>query len=103
VVRPKFPGQRFLIFSSCDPDRSKPHFYGVLHPQVTKSAESKDRYDIAGARRAITKTIESRDSSAHERSRFDRRQFFRDRSNGYSRSNHVIRVTAIEADAGNQG
>src|SRR5437899_12918478 len=100
MMRAKFFGERFLIFSATERDGFKAHTPRVLHAEMAKPTDALHRDDVARARARIAQRVEHRNARAHERTGLFRRQFIRNRRHRFGGRNHVFGVTAVEIDAG---
>jgi len=68
---------------------------------MAKSADALNRDQIASARTRVAKRIENRDAGAKQRRGLGGGDVIRDGGNRLGGRNHVLRVTAVVADAGN--
>jgi len=68
---------------------------------MAKSADALNGDQIAGARAGVAKRIENRDAGAKQRRSFGGGEVIWDSGNRFGGRNHVFRVTAVMADAGN--
>src|SRR5205823_14554842 len=75
---------------------------GKMHTKVTQSTDSKHSNKITPARAAVAERVKRCNTGAHERSAIDRRQILRHCRQRFGRSDHVVRITAIERNPGCQ-
>ena len=72
-----------------------------LNSEVTQTADTLHRDQVAGERAAVPQRVERGDSGAEQRRRFDGAQTLRYRHQRLHRSHHVLLVSAVIADARN--
>ena len=98
--RAKLAGERLLILAARDGDGLEAHFGGVLRAEMAETAEAEDGDEIAGARAAVAQGVEGGDAGAHERRGIGGREVIGHERDADGGGDHVIRVAAIEVDAG---
>src|SRR6185369_15650271 len=92
--------QRFFVAASVDRHRFEAHPPRVLNAEMSKPANSMHRNQLSRARARISQRVVDRDTRAHERPCFLRRQFVRDGSKRCGRRDHVLSVASVEIEAG---
>ena len=100
VPRSQFPRQRFLVRPARDADGLETHLHRILHAEMTEAAEAQHRDNVAWTRAAVPQRVVSRDARAHQRRGFHGGQILRHQRQREGGSHHVIRITAVEGNAG---
>src|SRR5580704_6593416 len=100
VVRAKGPRQGLLVAPPIYRHGPESLPGGELYAQVTKSADPKDRHQIARLRAAVPKGVEGGDAGAEEWRGLDWVQGLRYVRQGRGERQHVGGVAAVAVDAG---
>ncbi len=99
-MRAQFPGQRPLVLSAGDGHGAIAALGRILHCQVTEAADAENRHSVAGPRTAVAQRVEGGDAGAEQRGGIHVAQIVWDEREGIGRGYNVIRIAAVEADAG---
>ena len=100
-VRAQVLGQRSLVRSARNSHRAIAAPGRVLNSEMPQAANAQNRHRIAGLGPAVPKAVEGRHTRAHQWRGVHVRQIFGNQRQGIRRSNHIVRIAAVESDAGN--
>src|SRR5947208_15805106 len=97
----QFSRQRFLVPPAANCHCLESHPPCVLNAEMSEPADAMHCHDVAAPRARIAQRVVHGDACTHERSRFLRWQFVRNRCHCRRWRNHILGISAVEIDARN--
>src|SRR5438445_11142696 len=95
----QFSRQRFLVPPAANCHCLESHPPCVLNAEMSEPADAMHCHDVAAPRARIAQRVVHGDACTHERSRFLRWQFVRNRCHCRRWRNHILGISAVEIDA----
>src|SRR5437867_2800416 len=97
----EFSRQRFLVPPAANCHCLESHPPCVLNSEMSEPADAVYRYHVAAPGARISQRVVHGDACTHERSRFLRWQFVRNRCHCRRWRNHILGISAVKIDARN--
>ena len=101
-LRAELFGEWALVGSASDGDGAVAALGGVLHAEMAEATDAEDGDSVAGASAAVAKCVVGRDAGAEKRRGVNIGEVAWNEGEGVGRSDDVVCIAAVEADAGDK-